>query len=236
MAASEARSDSLRILSNYHDLSDAQKAIPERWMDAYIECTRMEEMDTPEARRHALAERIRELWDLVFTNWDTNTMVSSPMPAAKRQAAHTAMYVGTLAEDDSVSAATNARAKKSHAVPAAPAWRQRGAAVFIRVILIWAGNDLTFPFVDVKGSIFQSSIRYDLAENMTIDHAKGHLTSQWDKAELGRLGKANTSLMVHGCRNALLKDLRSDGQPGVANDEYYPDLSEMLHIERCGDV
>ncbi|KAK1520878.1 hypothetical protein CABS01_05383 [Colletotrichum abscissum] len=158
-----------------------------------------------------------ELWDLVFTSWDTSMVVMPPVPAAKRHAAQTAMYVGTLTEDASVSTASNARAKKSHAVPK-------------------ADNDLTFPFVDVKGSTFQSSIRYDMAENMTIDHAKGHLTTQWDMAELCRLAKANTSLMVYWCRNALLKDLRSAGHPGVATDEYYPDLSELVHIELCRDV
>ncbi|KAI3540061.1 hypothetical protein CSPX01_08516 [Colletotrichum filicis] len=107
------------------------------------------------------------------------------------------MYVGTLTEDASVSAASNARAKKSHAVPTVPAWPQRGAAVFIKININWADNDLTFPFVDVKGSTFQSSIRYDMTENMTIDHAKGHLTTQWDMAELSRFAKANTSLMVY---------------------------------------
>ncbi|KXH26602.1 hypothetical protein CSIM01_02903 [Colletotrichum simmondsii] len=232
IASGRARSGSLPILSKYDDLSAAQKAIPEPWMEVYMECNRMRQV----AGRQALDNRIRELWDLVFTSWDTSRVVFPPAPAPKRQAAQTTMYVGTLAEDASMSAANNARAKKGHEVSEVPVWRQRGAAIFIRVNLNWEGNKLTFPFVDVKGAAFQSSIRYDLAENMTIDYAKEVLIGQWDRAELGRLGNANTSLMVHWCQNALLKDVRSVGQPGVATDDYHPDLSEMVHIELCGDV
>ncbi|KAJ0297802.1 hypothetical protein COL5a_011077 [Colletotrichum fioriniae] len=212
IASGVARSDSLRILSNYDDLSDAEKAIPEQWMEAYIECTRMKDADTPETRRAALDECIKDLWDIAFNRWNSNMTVPLPVSAAKRQAGHTTMAVGTLREDASASAENRARQKQGHAIPAVPEWRRRGATIHLKVNLNWEGNDLTFPFVDVKGASFQASIKYDLAENITIEYAKGLLSTSWDKAELSRLAKANTSLMVYWCRNALLKSLRHEAR------------------------
>ncbi|KAF4773202.1 hypothetical protein HER10_EVM0006340 [Colletotrichum scovillei] len=105
-----------------------------------------------------------------------------------------------------------ARQKQGHAIPAVPEWRRRGATIYLKVNLNWEGNDLTFPFVDVKGASFQASIKYDLAENITIEYAKGLLSTSWDKVELSRLAKANNSLMVYWCRNARLKSLRHEAR------------------------
>ncbi|KAF6820075.1 hypothetical protein CPLU01_12849, partial [Colletotrichum plurivorum] len=184
--------------------------------------------------------------------------VPIPGPVDDRAAACSIIKVGTLDRD---AEAPNKRKANGDMSPPPP-HRCRGADVFIKVNINWTVEDLTFPLCDVRGRSFASDIAFTKSPGLTWGQAKGDCTSKWDRAELRRLGRHNTSWLVYWTRQRLLSGLKSGlrgreiyiddyvqddddpyanahlppGQAPQALEDVPVDLGKLEYIRLCADV
>lgn len=117
-------------LKCYDDLTATEKSIPDIWMERHHECSRLWRLDTAEEKEAARAK----IWELAFTNWDTNTPVPQPARAVARKTKDSIVKIGVLTEDakpskkihgDSTSiAVSDPRPRRPHS---------RGDDVFLKV-------------------------------------------------------------------------------------------------------
>ncbi|KAF4773198.1 hypothetical protein HER10_EVM0006252 [Colletotrichum scovillei] len=197
-------------------------------MERHHECSRLWRLDTAEEKEAARAK----IWELAFTNWDTNTPVPQPARAVARKTKDSIVKIGVLTEDakpskkihgDSTSiAVSDPRPRRPHS---------RG------------DDSLKFKACDARGSYFPFGTRYEQTLGYPIFTTKEDCIASWDRDELRRLGRANTQLMIYWTRNALLLSLKNGlescenaKQTTLTIDETPPDLEKLIHVKLVSDV
>lgn len=196
--ATQARqSEASQALKSSEDLNDAETYLADDLLIVFYEKNRLGSLNTLEEKKEARDT----LWDLVFgNNWDTNCPIPTPSVLGERAAVDSTIMVGTLDQD----AETSNKRKASGEMSPPPPHRCRGAEVFIKVNVNWAVEDLTFPLCDARGRNFAADVAFTKSPGLTWGRAKGDCTGNWDRAELRRLGRYNTSWLVYWTRQRLL--------------------------------
>lgn len=95
MSTSDQRAKVRWPLKFYDDLTATEKSIPDIWMERHHECSRLWSLNTAEEKEAARAK----IWELAFTNWDTDTPVPQPARAVARKTKDSIVKIGVLTED-----------------------------------------------------------------------------------------------------------------------------------------
>ncbi|KAI3558713.1 hypothetical protein CABS01_05381 [Colletotrichum abscissum] len=95
ISLSDERSKVGSSLQCYDDLTATEKTIPDIWMERHHECSRLWRLNTAEEKEAARAK----IWELAFTNWDTNTRVPQPALTIARKTKDSIVKIGVLTED-----------------------------------------------------------------------------------------------------------------------------------------
>lgn len=250
IAKATPRGDSDWVIAKYDDLTAEETKLPDAWLSRVYHCNRLQPPDSAEK----IVTARKKLWAMVFSNkWTTNSPIPKPGSIVERKAVDSTVKIGVLNED----AQTSKKRKADGTMVGVPAWRARGADVFIKVNVKWQRLDLTFPLCDSRGSTFATDIDFTPIPGSSLPQQKGYCTSRWDRAEPRRLGRVNTDFVVYWTRNALLFSLKNKlngrmsrnadlpgaqnpaaiaGQPILPIDETPVDLSKLTHIQLCNDV
>ncbi|EXF77280.1 hypothetical protein CFIO01_04085 [Colletotrichum fioriniae PJ7] len=199
----------------------------------------MHDVDTTEIRS--------KIWGRVFDHWNANKKVPAPSKPSKRRVAASTVHFGTL------TAIAPLGHRHNWDRPAVvPKQRRAGEPVFLKVKLqhwsLAATPEIAFKFCDAKGSDFPGNyqIKFDWLPGRDLFHAKQEVTSQWDIAELRRIGCANMDLVLYWTGKELLSSLAAEapgaadssrlpGQPANETDHESADSSELMHVWLCLD-
>ncbi|KXH30510.1 hypothetical protein CSAL01_09231 [Colletotrichum salicis] len=204
----------MRLLKKESDLSEEEKKIPEKWIKELTACNRMGDIGADDVRG--------KIWDCVFDHWNTNKKVPQPSKASKRRIADRIVHVGFLTADAPLAK------RRGYRNAVVPSQRRARRPVFLKVdthsTIVVTRDVVSNYYCDAKGSRFPRHIRFDWLPNFTRDIAMQQAISKWDRAELRRIGRANTRLVLYWTRNELLSSLAAEatGAPGAANSPRLP--------------
>ncbi|EQB52333.1 hypothetical protein CGLO_08062 [Colletotrichum gloeosporioides Cg-14] len=237
------------LIKTYDDLTPEEKSIPDDWLPRLHHCNRMGTLDSLEKKEAAR----QKIWALVFDGWDTDSPIPKPTNPGGSKATDGIVKIGVLDED----APSSRKRKADGSMAPVPAWRSRGADVFIKAKAHWRRQDLCFPLCDSRGIAFASNISYRKLPGSSLGRLKGECSSRWDSIEVYRGRKANNELVAYWARNKLMVSLKNNwrgrgdpdavGLPGSRTTATLPgrstmeidqiiDLGKLTYIKLCMDI
>lgn len=237
------------LIKTYDDLTPEEKSIPDDWLPRLHQCNRMGALDSQEKKEAAR----QKIWALVFDGWDTDSPIPKPTSPGESKATDGIVKIGVLDED----APSSRKRKADGSMAPVPAWRSRGADVFIKAKAHWRRQDLCFPLCDSRGIAFASNISYRKLPGSTLGRLKGECSSRWDSIEVYRGRKANNELVAYWARNKLVFFFKNnwrgrgdpeavglpgsrttatlEGRPTMEIDQII-DLGKLTCIKLCIDI